>query len=122
MSNNKRKHPRVELEGLSIDVSDGVGFCSGAAVDISRFGMCLVNLSKRLGKDSELYTVVATTEDGKNFKFKVRPKWAETGMTSKTVGVEIDNAPWKWTEYVMSHEPANDDEDDVWGGNGNKGE
>ena len=114
MSINKRKHPRMESTQISIDISDGVGVSSGGAVDISRFGMCLVNLSKRLRKDSDNYTVVATTNDGKVFKFKVRPKWEETGMSSRTLGVEIENVPSKWTEYVKSLEPGGKDKDDVW--------
>ncbi len=110
---DKRKHPRVKVDDVDIDISDGIGFCSGAATDISRFGMCLINLAKRLDKDAETYTVVASRE-GKNFKFKVRPKWEEVGRSSKKLGVEIDNAPRQWTEMVVSLEPS-DEEGDVWG-------
>ncbi len=104
----------MESSQLSIDISDGIGVSSGGAVDISRFGMRLVNLSKRLRRDSDNYTVVATTKDGKTFKFKVKPKWEETGLSSRTLGVEIENVPSKWTEYVKTLEPGADDKDDVW--------
>lgn len=114
MSFNKRKHPRMETSRLSIDISDGIGVSSGGAVDISRYGMCLVNLSKRLRKDSNNYTVVVTTDDGRIFKFKVRPKWEETGLSSRSLGVEIENVPGKWIEYVRSLEPGAGEEEDVW--------
>ena len=114
MDINKRKHHRVDSTHLSIDISDGVGVSSGGAVDISRIGMCLVNLSKRIRRDSELYTVVATTSDGRVFKFKVRPRWEETGLSSKTLGVEIENPSTKWIEYVKSLEPTADRENDAW--------
>jgi len=114
MSIDKRKHPRVDLNYLSIDISDGFGSCSAGAVDISRSGMALVNLSKRLGRDSDNYTVVATTRDGRVFKFDVRPKWEETGLSSKSVGVEIVNPPTKWTEFVKSLEPGAGQDEDVW--------
>jgi len=114
MDINKRKHPRVDSKTLSIDISDGIGVSSGGAVDISRFGMCLINLSKRISRDSNLYTVVASTNDGRVFKFKVRPKWEETGLSSKTLGVEIENPPSRWIEYVKSLEPGVGVDDDVW--------
>jgi hypothetical protein len=114
MDINKRKHHRVDSKTLSIDISDGIGFSSGGAVDISRFGMCLVNLSKRISRDSDNYTVVATTNDGKIFKFKVRPRWEQSGLSSKTLGVEIENPPSKWVEYVKSLEPGSGVADDVW--------
>jgi hypothetical protein len=114
MDINKRKHHRVDSKTLSIDISDGIGVSSGGAVDISRFGMCLVNLSKRISKDSDNYTVVATTIDGKIFKFKVRPKWEQSGLSSKTLGVEIENPPSKWIEYVKSLEPGAGVADDIW--------
>ena len=114
MDINKRKHYRIDSKTLSIDISDGIGVSSGSAVDISRFGMCLVNLSKRISRDSDNYTVVATTNDGKIFKFKVRPKWEQSGLSSKTLGVEIENPPGKWTEYVKTLEPGAGVADDIW--------
>jgi len=34
-----------------------------------------------------------------------RPCWTKKDNTQKSVGVEIMNASWGWTEFVMSHEP-----------------
>ncbi len=100
---DKRKHQRIIVHGMSIDVSDGIGCCSGEVQDISRFGMCLVDLAKRLGRDTGAYTVVASKE-GRNFKFRVRPRWEKAGRLSKKMGVEINDVPSQWTEYVMSLE------------------
>jgi hypothetical protein len=100
----KRKHPRIIIDDMTIDVSDGIGFCTGEVRDISRLGMCLVNLARRLGKNTDAYTVVASRE-GKHFKFRVRPKWVVNGPYDKKVGVEIDNVPAQWTEYVIALEP-----------------
>ncbi len=108
MNINKRKHPRIESNQLSIDISDGIGFSSAEAVDISRFGMRLTNLSNRLKSDSNKYTIVATTNDGNIFKLKVKSKWEETGLSSRTLGVEIENVPSKWFEYVKSLEQGAD--------------
>jgi hypothetical protein len=34
------------------------------------------------------------------------PRWETASRLSKKIGVEIDEAPWQWTEYVMSLEEA----------------
>ena len=92
---------------MSIDVSDGIGCCSGEVRDISRLGMCLVDLAKRLGRDTDAYTVVASKE-GRNFKFRVRSRWEVAGQLSKKMGVEINDVPSQWPEYVMSLESEQD--------------
>lgn len=115
---NKRKNKRVDVDDLTVDVSDGIGFCSGSAKDISKFGMCLVDMAKKLGTDAENLTVVIS---GKNrrFKMKVKPKWQEEDGLSKKIGAEIDNAPWEWTEFVLDLDD-DDEEKDVWGNRGEK--
>jgi hypothetical protein len=100
---DQRKHPRIRVHGMRIDVSDGIGCCTGDVRDVSRAGICLVDVAKRFGKNIDAYTVVASSGE-KYFKFRVRPRWETVGRLSKKVGVEIDNAPWQWTEYVMSLE------------------
>ncbi len=105
----KRKHSRIVVQGMSVDVSDGMGCCSGEVRDISRLGMCLVDLAKRLGRDTDAYTVVASKE-GQNFKFRVRPRWEKAGRLSKDMGVEIHNASDQWTEYIMSLESGQEEE------------
>lgn len=100
----KRKHRRIRVQGrMRIDVSDGIGSCSGDVSDVSRVGLCLLDVAKRFGKNMDAYTVVASS-DGKYFKFRVRPRWEAVGRLSKKIGVEIDEAPWQWIEYVMSLE------------------
>lgn len=106
---DKRKHSRIVVQGMSIDVSDGMGCCSGEVRDISRLGMCLVDLAKRLGRDTAAYTVVASKE-GQNFKFRVRQRWEKAGRLTKDMGVEINEVSEQWTEYVMSLESQQEEE------------
>jgi hypothetical protein len=106
-----RENQRVAIEGLRADISDGIGFFPGVLSDISRFGMRMVDLPKRLNDKSKRMTVVVNG-CGRNFKMLVKPRWsAESGMR-KMVGVEIINSPWAWTEFVMKYEPRV--EEDVW--------
>ena len=99
----KRKFPRVAVRGMNIDVSDGIGSCSGMVNDISRHGMCLANLSTVIGKKTDTYTVVVS-KDERYFKFLVRLRWVTVERSDKKMGVEIPNVPTKWTDYVMSLE------------------
>lgn len=99
----KRKYTRMVVHDMQIDISDGIGCCSGTVRDISRLGLCLADLAKRFGKNIDAYVAVASSDD-LHFKFKVRPKWEQVGRSSKRVGVEIHEPPPGWTEYVISLE------------------
>ncbi|MGW8158812.1 MAG: PilZ domain-containing protein [Desulfoprunum sp.] len=106
----KRRHQRMTINNLWADVSDGKGFYSGMVTDLSRFGLRLTDLPLRCDTSQRLSIVVSG--QGKNFKMLARPCWTKKDNTQKSVGVEIMNASWGWTEFVMSHEPP---PVDVWG-------
>ncbi|WP_310600406.1 hypothetical protein [Desulfobulbus sp.] len=97
----KRKHPRMAVRDMSIDVSDGMRCCSGIVQDISEAGLCLADMTSRFGKHIEVYTVVATS-GRRSFKFRVRPKWEEAIGLNKRMGVEIKEPSGAWLEYVQS--------------------
>jgi hypothetical protein len=92
------------MNNLSADVSDGKGFYSGTVTDLSRFGLRLTDLPLKCDTNQRLSIVVS--DQGKNFKMLVRPCWTKTDSTWKSVGVEIINASWGWTEFVISHESS----------------
>jgi len=104
----KRRHQRMAVANLHVDISDGQGFFSGTVEDFSRFGMKLDNVPKRLDEKAGNLALVVSGE-GKHFKMKARPRWARRKSFSKKVGLEIVNAPWGWAEFVMQFEPGPDD-------------
>jgi hypothetical protein len=108
----KRKYPRMGIRSLSVDVSDGVGFFPGVVSDVSRVGLGMSDLSKRLNGDVKKMTIVVSAR-GEHFKMNVQPKWSTQDGPRKSVGVEIMSAPYGWTEFVMNFEPVF--HDDVWG-------
>lgn len=110
---NKRKHNRVQINDLQVDISDGIGFFSGDASDISRFGLGLINMAKKLGQDADKYTIVISGH-GKSFKLKAHPKWETADGLTKKIGLEIDNVPWEWTQFVDKFD-ADSEEEDIWG-------
>lgn len=100
---DRRKYPRIEVSGMGVDVSDGMGCWSGTVRDVSRNGLCLNDLGVVLGKRTSAYTIVASAE-GAHFKFKVRSRWETTSDQHKTMGVEIAEVPGRWMEFVRSLE------------------
>ncbi len=105
----KRVYQRVEVYGFHADVSDGMGFFPGQVSDVSRFGLRMTDLPKRINEKVNRMTVVINGE-GKNFKMLLKPKWSQPTGMRKMVGFEILNTPYEWTDFVL-HREAKDDKD-----------
>ncbi len=106
-----RKHPRMTIPHIEADISDGKGFFTGTVQDISRFGLSISDIPKRLDRTADIYSVILDGP-GTHFKLLARPIWEEDDGLSKTIGAVIENSPWTWTEYVMRQEP--EQEEDIW--------
>ena len=100
---DKRRHPRIVIENIEADISDGKGFFNGMVVDISRFGISISDIPQRLDNSADIYSVILDGP-GIHFKLLVRPIWEKHNGTSKTIGAQIENSPWTWAEFVMNHE------------------
>ena len=98
----KRRHQRMAISNLSADISDGKGFFPGVVSDLSRFGLRLTDLPLKV--DSSQRPSIVVSGHGRNFKMLVRPCWTQKDNNRKSVGVEIMNAPWEWTEFVAGLE------------------
>lgn len=107
----KRKHPRVGSGDLIVDISDGNGFYSGYVSNVSRFGLCLEDIPKRLNQDVRRLSIVVTG-NRQSFKMSTKARWIEESVAKKSLGLEILNAPWKWTEFIIDREP---EQTDPWG-------
>lgn len=109
----KRRHRRMALTGMVADISDGKGFFSGAVHDISRFGLALENLPERINSRVAYLSVIIDGQGG-HFKLKIRPLWETEAGSQKSIGGQIENAPFAWTEFVMGFEPESDDIWESW--------
>lgn len=98
-----RKYPRIRVHDMTIHISDGIRCCAGAVADVSRFGLRLAEIGSRFGKQVDQFTVVAVSGE-QHFKFRVKPRWSQIGPSSKSMGVNIEAAPWQWTSFVQSLE------------------
>lgn len=103
----KRRHPRMGSNNYQIDISDGRRFFSGSLSNLSRSGLCLEGIPKKVDHTTRHLSVVLSGADV-NFKILTRIRWAEEERSSKMLGLEILKAPWGWTEFVMAKEPAPD--------------
>lgn len=108
---DKRRHPRIPIRGLRADISDGKDFYTGTVMDISRFGMSLNRIPKNLDASADILSIIIDGQ-GTHFKLLVKQKWENDNETSKTIGGQIENSPWDWTEFIMQLEP---EQDDIWG-------
>jgi hypothetical protein len=99
----KRKYQRIEMDSLSVDVADGLGFFQGMVSDISRLGIRMIDLPKRLRKNAKILTIVVSGE-GRHFKMNVMERWSIKDGARKSIGVEIINTPQNWTKFVMEFE------------------
>lgn len=107
---DNRKYLRIAMQDMKADISDDIGFCTAQVKDISQFGICLTELSRKLRVKGDNFMMVLSGQ-GHRFKLHAQGKWEEERGTAR-LGVEIKNAPWAWTEFVSAMEPANKD---VWG-------
>ncbi len=109
----KRRHNRFVVGNLQVDISDGQGFFSGTVEDLSRFGLKLNDVHKKLNDRAKNFSLIVSGQ-GKHFKMSAKPKWTLGQSFSKKIGLEIVKAPLGWAEFVMKFEPVYED---VWGAN-----
>jgi hypothetical protein len=103
--NERREHSRMTTNNLTIDVTDGIGAYKGRISDISRTGICMVDLPKKLNVRTQKLIAVISSRN-QHFKMGMRPKWFTEGDGSKSVGTEILNPPWEWMDFVIRFEPT----------------
>jgi hypothetical protein len=96
------------IANIEADVSDGSGFFNGIVQDISRFGLAIKNIPNRLDNSADIYSVILDGP-GTHFKLLVRPVWEIDDGANKTIGAQIENSPWTWTEFVMRQEAQIED-------------
>lgn len=102
---DKRKYPRIHSITFQAHISDGDKFFSGSVRNISQYGLCLDDVPKKIRHEARRLSVVISG-GGNTFKVLTRTCWAEEERLRKSIGMEILKAPWGWTEFVLSHEPA----------------
>ena len=97
---NARVNPRIFVQGLSGDISDGKSSYTGVIDNISLSGMSISKLPKTVDNKAELLSVMV--EGGNRyFKLLLKKCWETENEENKTIGTEIQNSPWLWNEFVL---------------------
>ena len=90
---------------MEITLSDRVGFSNGTVKDISRFGVCVTDLPRRLEPENENITAIVITQD-KRFRFDLNPLWEKQDGLTMAMGTTISHVPREWVELVCQLESA----------------
>ena len=109
----RRKHIRISAVGMEADISDMIGFSTGTLKDISRFGVCITDIPRKLHPRNNFVTVIISGK-GERFTLQLRPKWEKQDGLTMATGTIIGGVPWDWTEMIMQLEPQYED---AWASN-----
>jgi hypothetical protein len=98
-----RQDPRIEVEELRADISDGLASYSGLVTNISQLGLCLKDVPDKLSASRSLLSIVIKSKS-ENFRIVARPRWEiSQDNRGKTIGAEIASSPHNWGDFVLSH-------------------
>jgi len=107
---NNRRHQRIEVQNVVANLSEEVDSLYGTVSNVSRVGLLLTDIPKKLNNQVEKLSVIVSAK-GKDFKLLVEPKWMSGNNSGKKMGLAIIDAPLDWTVFVMNCEPA---DEDIW--------
>lgn len=98
----KRKTDRINVKNLRVDISDGLGTCSGLVENVSRMGLCIKNVPESLSISNALLSVVVR-DQGASYRIVARPRWEKWHPSGvKTIGAELASYPKNWNTFVMA--------------------
>ena len=100
----KRKNRRISTQGLSVEISDGVGFYSGRVGEVSQSGILMVDLPSRLDGEASWLIVVITGQDA-SYRMFIKPRWSVLEGTCRSVGGMIVDPSWEWADFVKGFAP-----------------
>ncbi len=106
----QRSFVRTSMGAIEVDISDRVGFSTGTLKDVSRFGVCVTDIPRKLQTENSIFTAIISA-NGQRFKLQLKEKWKKQDGLTMVMGAKIKDAPWDWTEMVKQLEPENED---VW--------
>lgn len=96
----QRRHPRVPLQDVIVQVTDGCLFATAVLDNISPGGLCLNNLPEQLYNHGSALTVYSTSNPGLPV-LHIQPRWQKSGWNGKTIGAAILNATDAWRLFFV---------------------
>lgn len=99
----KRKSLRIPVDDYVAEIEDVQGTAIGSVNDVSWFGICLKDLTKKIDVTTDKLFVVISGQ-GKRFRLSVRPRWQKNQGLYQVVGMELLTFPLEWPEFVLAHQ------------------
>ena len=117
---DKRRHPRIRLNGATVHITDGC-FCTSALIDnVSSRGICLCCVPEQLYRSAEYLTVFSTSNPAMP-TLHLQPRWQRLGWKGKTIGAAILDAPETWQFFIGRATGLRRNEATAWSGRSRQG-
>jgi hypothetical protein len=95
----RRREQRIFSQGLSAEISDGIGYYKGVVSNISMNGLKIEDLPPRIDGKSPWYIVVVRDKET-SFRILLKPVWSALQETNRLVGGIIVDPSWNWANFV----------------------
>lgn len=99
----RRQYVRTSMDGMTVYICDEDGLCGGTLKDISRFGVCITDIPRKLQIQNGSFDAVIHGA-GYSFKLHLQEKWKVRKNQTTMVGAVIDSAPRDWAEMTLRNE------------------
>jgi len=97
----KRSRPRINLKEGSACIDGECDCCKALVSNISKQGICLRNIPKKMYLESKAFKVVLRTRQ-KDYTVMARPVWKRMAGMGCMIGAKIDRVPDEWKSLVTS--------------------
>lgn len=95
----KRERSRILLEEGQACIDEKSDCCRAKVSNISKHGLCLRNIPRKMYLESNLFRVVFRTRQ-KDYTVMARPIWKKMTEKGYMIGAEIDRIPAEWNNLV----------------------
>jgi len=99
----RRQHVRSSMDGMTVYICDENGLCGATLRDVSRFGVCLTDIPRKLQTQNGSFDAVIHGA-GYSFRLHLQEKWKVRNDQTTMVGAVIDSVPWDWAEMTLRNE------------------
>ena len=98
-ADEKRSRLRIHLKEGCAYIDDECDCCKVLVSNISKRGVCLLNVPKKMYLESNTFKVVFRTRQ-KDYTVMARPVWKRMAGMGYMIGAEIDRVPTEWKNLV----------------------
>ncbi len=98
----RRRFPRISIEGRRAKIARKVKCCKAYVANISSCGLCFSNMPSKMfrAEENTLKVVFRTRE--RDYTMFVRPRWGRRGEGGYVIGTEIVKGADGWDAFVSS--------------------